>query len=91
MWNPKYNEIECILYESNNDIDRKISATSYKKEEAITLEEFLNNITLSIDNYQKTCKEYNEDSLFLAINAKDKNNEITSYKISLSLEQPCTK
>lgn len=87
----KYNEIECILYESNNDIDRKISATSYKKEEAITLEEFLNNITLSIDDYQKTCKEYNEDSLFLAINAKDKNNEITSYKISLSLEQPCTK
>lgn len=86
----KYKEIECILYESNNDIEKKISSYSYTEEENITLEDFLQTVTLSVDNYKKTCKEYSENSLYLLINAKNSNNKITSYKIPLSLEQSCS-
>lgn len=86
--NEEYKSIECILYEKHDDIEKKIS--SYKFNKAITLEEFLKKVTLTIDDYKKSCKEYNEDSLFLLINAKDKENKITTYKIPLKLENSCT-
>lgn len=81
----KYETIDCTLYESSKDIEKKISSYNYNEEENITLEEFLQNVTLTIDNYQKTCKEYTENSLYLLIDAKDSNNHITSHKIPLSL------
>jgi len=84
-----YKEIECILYESNKDIDKKISSYSYNKTENITLEEFLQTVTFSVDNYSKTCKDFYENILFLSINAKDNNDKITTYKIPLSLNQSC--
>lgn len=63
---------------------KKIS--SFKSEhERIKLEEFLQDVTLSIDNYEKNCKEYQENSLYLSINATDYNEKITSYKIPLKL------
>lgn len=86
----KYEEIECVLYESNNDIEKKISSCNYAGEENVTLEDFLQTVTLSVDDYKKTCKEYSENSLYLLINAKDTNNKITSYKIPLSLKQTCS-
>lgn len=59
----KYKKIECTLYESNNNIERKIS--SFKSNhEKIKLEEFLQDVTLSKDNYEKTCREYQENSLY---------------------------
>lgn len=80
----KYKEIECILYESNNNIQTKIS--TYKSEhEGIKLEEFLKDVILSIDNYEKTCKEYKKDSLYLSINATDFNGKIITYKVPLKL------
>lgn len=84
-----YNEIECILYESNNNIEKKISSCNYKEEEDITLEKFLQTVTIAEDNYIKSCKEYSENSLYLLVNAKDNNEKITSYKIPLSLEESC--
>lgn len=85
----EYKEIECTLYESNNNIERKIS--SFKSnQEKIKLEEFLQDITLSIDNYEKTCKEYQENSLYISINATDYNEKVTSYKIPLKLSS-CSK
>lgn len=80
----EYKQIECTLYESNNNIERKIS--SFKSDyEKIKLEEFLQDVTISIDDYEKTCKEYQENSLYLSINATDYNEKITSYKIPLKL------
>lgn len=85
----EYKQIECALYESNNNIERKIS--SFKSDhEKIKLEEFLQDVTLSIDNYEKTCKEYQENSLYLSINATDYNEKIVSYKIPLKLSS-CSK
>ena len=86
----KYVEIECILYESNKDIEKKISSFIYNEKENITLEDFLETVTLSVDDYKKTCKEYSENSLYLKVNAKDSNEKITTYKIPLSLDDSCS-
>lgn len=86
--NEEYKNIECILYEKHNDIEKKIS--SYKFNKNITLEDFLKKVTLTIDDYKKSCKEYNEESLYLLINAENKENKITTYKIPLKLENSCT-
>lgn len=85
----KYNYIECILYESNNNIERKISDFKYEGNDKINLEEFLKEITFSIDNYKQSCKEYSKNSLFLSINAINDNRDITSYKIPLLLDDSC--
>lgn len=87
----KYNYIECILYESNNNIERKISDFKYEGNDKINLEEFLKEITFSIDNYKQSCKEYSKNSLFLSINAINDNRDITSYKIPLLLDDSCNK
>lgn len=84
-----YKEIECILYENDNNIEKRISSFNYNEEENILLEDFLESITLTVDNYKQVCKEFEENSLYLLINAKDEENKITSYKIPLSLNDNC--
>lgn len=81
----KYQKIECILYETNADIEKKISSFKYHEKEEITLEEFLKKVTFSVDNYTKTCKKYKKDSLSLAINATTKDDKIITYKVPLKL------
>lgn len=87
----EYENIECVLYESNNDIEKIIGTSNYSKDEKITLEKFLENVTFSIDNYSRVCKEYTKNSLYLRINATDINKEVTTYKIPLILENNCNK
>lgn len=86
--NTKYDSIECILYENNESAQNKISSYIYDKEEKITLEEFLKQVTFSIDNYNQVCKTYNKDSLSLVINAKLEEKTI-NYNIPLSLNDNC--
>jgi len=82
--NEEYKHIECILYESSNNVEKKIS--SFKsKHDKIKLEDFLKDVTLLTDNYEKTCKEYQENSLYLLINATSFNGKTTTYKIPLKL------
>lgn len=81
----EYKKIECVLYESNNNIETKIN--SYvSNHENIKLEEFLQGLTLSVDKYEKTCKEYKDDSLYLSINATSYNDKITTYKVPLRID-----
>lgn len=84
-----YKEIECVLYENDNNIQKIISTFDYKEKDNILLEDFLENVTLTVDNYKQVCSEFKENSLYLLINAKDKEDKITSYKIPLSLNDNC--
>ena len=84
-----YKEIECTLYEKHNDIQKKISSCNNKNNINIKLEEYLKNITITVDNYSRTCKEYNENDLYLEINAKNENDEIITYKIPLKMSNQC--
>lgn len=86
-----YKNIECTLYESNHDIERKISSYKYNEEKSIKLEDFLEDVILTVDDYEKTCKEYSKDSLYLSINATNNNNKMITYKIPLTLNDSCSK
>ncbi len=84
-----YQEIECTLYETSDKTKTEISKLNYLGKEPITLEEYLNDIKFNVDNYDKTCKIYKENSLHLEINAIDVNGKTTTYKIPLTLEENC--
>lgn len=86
-----YQKIECILYEQNNKTKTEISKYHYDKEKLITLEEFLKDVNFKVDHYDKTCKVYKENSLYLEIEATDKSDKVTSYKIPLRLKGTCEK
>jgi len=85
----RYKEIECNLYEKNGDTIKQIS-TCKKETSNILLEDFLKEVSLNIDNYSKTCKNFTDESLYLEVNATDENNKITTYKIPLSLNSNCS-
>lgn len=89
--NTKYKSIECILYEQHDNIDKRIDSYKYNENNLITLENFLHDVTFTIDNYSRACKEFKSNELYLLINASDKDNKITSYKIPLQINDSCSK
>ena len=87
----KYKEIECILYEKNGETETQISSYKYDKKESITLENFLKEVTFTIDDYEKTCKVYKDGSLYLKVNASDDHHKTITYEIPLKLDDRCKK
>ena len=82
-----YQNISCTLYEDNNTVKAKIDTC--KSKENISLENYLKDLTFNVDNYQKTCKNYQENSLEIEINATDELGNIKTYNIPLKLEDNC--
>lgn len=83
----KYSEIECVLYEKNEEEDKIISSNKYS-ESPVTLGEYLKNLNFKIDDYKSSCKKYDKDSLYLKITAKG-DNGTKKYHIPLSLDDNC--
>ena len=83
--NELYSKFECVLYENNGDFDTKITSFVYEGDKKITLEEFLETVTIKVDDYKKTCSKYSADSLYLSVNAID-GDRIITYKIPLKLD-----
>ena len=86
----EYKEIECSLYESINNTSIKISSCK-KDTGSIKLEDYLNNVELNIDDYNQACSKYSDNSLYLEINAINKDNKVTVYKVPLKLNENCSK
>lgn len=86
--NTEYDEIECILYEETKNEKIEISSYTYDKNEKITLEEFLKDVTFIIDNYDKVCRDYSNNTLNLVIKAKI-GNKTVNYEIPLSINDSC--
>ena len=84
-----YKNLECNLYEKNNTVSTKISSCKANSSN-ITLEEYLKDLKINIDNYVQTCKYYNNDSLYLEIEAIDQDDKIVTYKIPLKLNDNCS-
>lgn len=84
-----YKKIECTLYESHGNINTKIGSSIYSKKDSIKLEEYLQDVVFSIDNYKRLCSDYSNSSLYLMIDAIDSNDNIISYKIPLTLDEKC--
>ena len=85
----KYKNIECTLYEIDNNTKKKVSSYNYQDKESITLEQFLKNVNFNIDHYSKNCRIYKENGLNLEIEATDENSQTTIYKIPLIMEENC--
>lgn len=85
----KYKNIECTLYEIDNNTKKKVSSYNYQNKESITLEQFLKNVNFNIDHYSKNCRIYKENGLNLEIEATDENSQTTIYKIPLIMEENC--
>ncbi len=86
----KYNKIECTLYEVNGDTERKISSYRYNKNEKISLDEFLKQVTFAIDDYENTCKVYKDNTLFLKVNGNNE-GKTTTYEVPLKIDSSCKK
>lgn len=84
-----YKNIECKLYEINGNIKKEIGQDTYDGTELTTLNEYLENVNFSIENFSKECKNIKEGTLLLEISAKDENNKITTYSVPLSLNEDC--
>lgn len=85
----EYEIIDCTLYESHEDIEKKISSYKYDGDKKVKLEKFLEDVTFKVDGYKKTCDEHN--SLYLLINATDDSKNITTYKVPLETQSICAK
>ena len=86
----EYKKIECTLYEEHNDITKKISSYKYNEEKFIKLEDFLQDVTFAVDNYETNCKEYNDNTLYLSILATNNQNELITYKVPLKFQESCS-
>ena len=82
--------IECSLYENNNDTITKISSCDNADKQNINLEDFLQSVQFNINNYAGSGKYNSDDSLYLEIEAEDKEGKVTSYKVPLSLDDNST-
>jgi len=83
-----YKSIECNLYETYNNTTIKISSCNNSSNK--TLSEFLDDVKINVDNYLSSCKEFSTSKLYLEINAVDKNNKNTYYKIPIALKDNCS-
>lgn len=82
-----YSHIECSLYEEIDNV--KTLITSCDSKENTTLEDFLKNTKLSVDNYKQNCKNYVHSELYLEIRATDSNEKSVVYNVPLDLEDNC--
>lgn len=85
-----YAKIESVLYEKNRAQLTKVKGTKHS-EKNTTLEGYLKDLEIKVDNYDKTCKVYESGSLVLEINATERTNRVITYKIPLELKEDCKK
>lgn len=84
-----YKQIDCVLYENDFDKNVKIGEQTITKQESISLEEFLKDVSFYIEDYERSCKVYHENSLFLEINAIDTHDHMITYKVPITIEGNC--
>lgn len=92
----EYLDIECILYETIDNIDKKIyeygkiqEYETYDANKLKTLNELLSSIEFNIDDYTCSCSKESCNNLHIRINALNIDNEIITYNIPIELEKQC--
>ena len=88
--NAIYKKIECTLYENYQDTKTKIG-TCGNSNTNMTLDEFLDTVSLNVNNYVASCKMFTSSSLSLEILATDEADKNITYQIPIQLEENCNK
>ena len=86
----KYADIDCTLYEKTAKEDKEVSKCKSNMQD-VTLDEYLKDVSIIIDDYNQTCRNMSDYELYLKINAKEKDNKTVTYDIPLSLNESCKK
>ena len=82
-----YSRITCSLYEKHNG--ENILMSNCDTKENTTLDEYLESLSININNYKATCNLYKENDICIEINAYDKSNKITKFNIPLEFKDNC--
>lgn len=82
--------LDCTLYEVLGKEMHEIISYEYEKENSISLEKFLSEVTFQIDDYKLTCNIDKENALLLKIVATDLDNKEKTYDIPLVLKENCS-
>ena len=85
--NTVYDNISCTLYEEKDG--KKVSINACDDLSNTTLENYLKEARIKVDNYSSTCKVITDANLYLEIVAKE-NGENKEYKIPINLDDTCT-
>lgn len=80
-----YEKIKATLYEKENDINKALETTVGTG--GLKLNEFLKSIYFKVDNYKAICNNFEKVNLYIEIEAIDKEDNITNYKIPLKLDK----
>lgn len=83
--NEVYKKADCTFYEEYNNTKKIISNCTQNKEN-MTINEYLENMEISIDSFDIMCKTLKNSNLYLEINGYLENNKRVTYKIPLILE-----
>ena len=84
-----YKKIECRLYENNGNTKILLEENIYEDNKLIKLETYLEKLSFTLSDFSKSCSGYNNDSLYLEINATKEDSQIINYQIPLSLNNAC--
>lgn len=86
--NTVYDSISCTLYEEKDG--KKIEINSCDNLNNTTLENYLKEARIKVNNYSSTCKVITDAKLYLKINAKSV-DIAKEYIIPIDLDNNCTK
>ena len=84
--NTVYKKISCTLYEKYKDTNKKISSCNSVGKNK-TLDEFLKNVKINVNDYSSNCK--NSSSLYLEINAFLDGDKMISYRVPIKFSDNC--
>lgn len=84
--NTVYDSISCTLYEEKDG--KRISINSCDNLNNTTLENYLKEARIKVNNYSSTCKIITDAKLYLEINATQ-NNDSKEYIIPIDLNDDC--
>lgn len=90
----KYISVECILYEANGNIEKRMSEYQSKSNpdsQIFTLSELLKEVEFNVDEYVCSCNVPVCKNLYLKINAMNQEKEIITYNIPIELDKNCNK
>ncbi len=82
-----YKKITCTLYENFEDTKTKIS--SCPSENNKTLEAFLKETKINVENYSSNCKKLTSNTLSLEIKAINDESKAITYTIPIKLNDSC--
>ena len=82
----EYVSIECLLYETDGNVERKIGESGIIQSDKVqSLNEFLKQIEFHIDSFEISCANLSESNLYLAIHALNQEGKTETYIVPIEL------